>query len=168
MRVALSGLTMAEYFRDTEHRTFFSSSITSSVSFRPAARSPLCLAVCPPPVGYQPTGKRNGLTPGGASPPRSPVPSPRFRRSTSRRTTLPTPPRRRPSPTLTLPPFSAVRYPSRASARGRSLSPPPRVSLGADIVGEEHYTIARRVQGDAAEVSGAAGYHRHPRYGRAE
>ena len=47
MRVALSGLTMAEYFRDQEGRTCCSSSTTSSASSRRAPRSPLCSAGCP-------------------------------------------------------------------------------------------------------------------------
>ena len=39
--------------------------------------------------------------------------------------------------------------------------------LEPDVVGEEHYEIARKVQEIAPEVQGAAGYHRNPRYGGA-
>ena len=49
MRVALSGLTMAEYFRDVQKiRTCFCSLITSSVSPRLVLRFPRSLAVCLP------------------------------------------------------------------------------------------------------------------------
>ncbi len=48
MRVGLTGLTMAEYFRDQAGRTSFCSSTTSSVSRRQVPRFPLCLAVCHP------------------------------------------------------------------------------------------------------------------------
>ena len=46
LRVALSALTVAEYFRDEETRTCSSSWTTSSVSPRPAPRCPRCSAVC--------------------------------------------------------------------------------------------------------------------------
>ena len=47
LRVALSGLTMAEYFRDRAARTCCSSSTTSSASSRRAPRSRRCSAGCP-------------------------------------------------------------------------------------------------------------------------
>ena len=46
LRVALSGLTMAEYFRDEGARTSCSSSTTSSASSRPAPRSRRFSAAC--------------------------------------------------------------------------------------------------------------------------
>ena len=49
LRVALSGLTMAEYFRDEGARTYSSSWTTSSASCRPAPRCPRCSGACPPP-----------------------------------------------------------------------------------------------------------------------
>ena len=39
--------------------------------------------------------------------------------------------------------------------------------LEADIVGEEHYNVARQVQASPPALSGAAGHHRHPGHGRA-
>ena len=46
LRVGLSGLTIAEYFRDVEGRTCCSSSTTSSASPRRAPRSRRCWAAC--------------------------------------------------------------------------------------------------------------------------
>ena len=57
MRVALTGLTMAEYFRDARRQDmllFFMDDI-SSVMCRPARRFPRCWAALPCAVGYQPT-----------------------------------------------------------------------------------------------------------------
>ena len=48
MRVAETGLTMAEYFRDTEHRMSFFSLIISSVLYRRVPRYPHFLDVCLP------------------------------------------------------------------------------------------------------------------------
>jgi F-type H+-transporting ATPase subunit beta len=45
MRVALTGLTLAEELRDQERRTYYYSSITSTASFRRAARFPRCSGV---------------------------------------------------------------------------------------------------------------------------
>ena len=39
------------------------------------------------------------------------------------------------------------------------------VSCRADVVGKEHYEVARAVQCYPPEVQGPAGYHRHPRHG---
>ena len=39
-------------------------------------------------------------------------------------------------------------------------------ALAPEIVGEEHYDVARRVQKSAPAVQGPAGHHRHPRDGR--
>ena len=54
LRVALSGLTIAEYFRDRRAATCCSSSTTSSASPRRARRSRRCLGRMPSAVGYQP------------------------------------------------------------------------------------------------------------------
>ena len=108
MRVALSGLTMAEYFRDTEHKDvlLFIDNIFRFV--QAGSEVSTLLGRMPSAVGYQPT-LANEMG--------------------SLQERITSPPRRRPSPTLTLPPFSAVRYPSRASTPRSILSPPPRVSL---------------------------------------
>jgi F-type H+-transporting ATPase subunit beta len=55
LRVGLSGLTIAEYFRDVEGQTCCCSSTTSSASRRPGPRCPHCWAGMPSAVGYQPT-----------------------------------------------------------------------------------------------------------------
>jgi F-type H+-transporting ATPase subunit beta len=54
LRVALSALTMAEYFRDVQNRTCCCSSTTSSASPRPARRCPPCSAACRRPWATSP------------------------------------------------------------------------------------------------------------------
>ncbi len=49
MRVAETGLTMAEYFRDEEHQNVLYLLITFSVLYRQVLRYPRCLDVCLPP-----------------------------------------------------------------------------------------------------------------------
>ena len=39
--------------------------------------------------------------------------------------------------------------------------------LEEDVVGKEHYEVAKQGAGDAAEIQGTAGHHRYPRYGGA-
>ena len=39
-------------------------------------------------------------------------------------------------------------------------------ALAPDVVGDEHYAVARGVQKSAPEVQGLAGHHRHPGHGR--
>lgn len=46
MRVALTGLTMAEYFRDKEHQDVLLFVDNISVSYRQAPKYPHCSAVC--------------------------------------------------------------------------------------------------------------------------
>ena len=46
LRVALTGLTMAEYFRDEEGQDVLSSSIISSASPKRVPKYPPCSAVC--------------------------------------------------------------------------------------------------------------------------
>mgnify|MGYP000246637186 FL=1 len=48
MRVAETGLTMAEYFRDQEHRDVLLFIDNISVLYRQDLRFPLCLDVCRP------------------------------------------------------------------------------------------------------------------------
>ena len=80
MRVGLSGLTMAEYFRD-------SSSTTSSASPRRAVRCRLCWAVCPPPSATSPPWPPRWAPSRSGSPPPARAPSLRSRPSTSPPTT---------------------------------------------------------------------------------
>ena len=87
-RVALSGVTMAEYFRDVRKaRTCCSSSTTSSASPRPAPKCRRCWAASRPRSAisrrWPPTWARCR----NASPPPKRAPSPRCRRSTCRPTT---------------------------------------------------------------------------------
>ena len=87
MRVALSGLTMAEYFRDRRTRTCCCSSITSSALCRRAARFPRCWAACLPPWATSPPWPRTWARCRSASLPPPAVPSPPCRRCTCPRTT---------------------------------------------------------------------------------
>lgn len=68
MRVALSGLTMAEYFRDTERRTCFCSSTISSALCRQAARFRRCSAACRPPSAISRRWRRKWARCRSASP----------------------------------------------------------------------------------------------------
>ena len=55
LRVGLTGVTMAEYFRDEAGKDVCCSSTTSSASCRPDPKSPRLLGRMPSAVGYQPT-----------------------------------------------------------------------------------------------------------------
>ena len=61
----------------------------------------------------------------------------------------------------------ARRSSSWASTRRSTRSTRPRGFSTRRIVGEEHYDVAREVQADPPEVQGAPGHHRDPRHGRA-
>ena len=69
MRVALTGLTMAEYFRDQQHQ-----------DVRRAARCPPSWAACPPPWAISPPWPTRWAPSRSASPPPRAGPSPRCRR----------------------------------------------------------------------------------------
>ena len=75
MRVALSGLTMAEYFRDREGRTFCSLSTIFTALRRQAPRSRPCLAECPPPWATSRRWPRKWARCRSASPPQRRAPS---------------------------------------------------------------------------------------------
>ena len=87
MRVALSGLTMAEYFRDSEHRDvlLFIDNIFRFV--QAGSEVSTLLGRMPSAVGYQPRWQMRWGSFRSASPPRGTAPSPPCRRSTYRRTT---------------------------------------------------------------------------------
>ena len=57
--------------------------------------------------------------------------------------------------------------PSSASTPRSTRSTPRAESSTPEIVGEEHYKVARQVQQHPGPLQGAAGHHRDPRYGRA-
>ena len=147
LRVALSALTMAEYFRDTTgadvllfiDNIFRFSQAGSEVS--------ALLGRMPSAVGYQPTlATEMGQLAGADRLDQPAGPSPRCRRCTCRPTTRPIPPR---------PPPSASSTPSSTwSGRSREKGIYPAVDplasssrmLDPQYVGERHYDIARRVQ----------------------
>ncbi len=74
MRVGLSGLTMAEYFRDRETRTCCCSSTIFSALPRRVPRFPPCWAVCPAPWVTSPRWPRKWAPCRNASPPRKRAP----------------------------------------------------------------------------------------------
>ena len=143
LRVGLTGLTVAEYFRDVEGRTCCSSSTTSSASRRPAPKCRRCSAACPPPSATSPTSPPRWASCRSASPRRRRARSRRCRRSTSRPTTSPIR-RRRPrsrhldaTTVLSRQIAELGIYPGRRSARVDLAILDPR------IVGDEHYNVAR-------------------------
>ena len=86
-RVALTALTIAEYFRDEEGRTCCSSWTTSSASPRRAPRCPRSSAASPPPWVTSPRSPPRWARCRSASPPPTRARSPRCRRSTCPPTT---------------------------------------------------------------------------------
>src|SRR3989442_2781896 len=101
LRVGLSGLTVAEYFRDVEGRTCWCSSTTSSASPRPARRCRRCSAACRRPWATSRRSPPRWASCRSGSPPPRRGRSPRSRRSTCPPTTSRTPRRRRRSHTST-------------------------------------------------------------------
>ena len=116
LRVGLSGLTMAEYFRDQgQDVLFFVDNIFRFV--QAGSEVSALLGRMPSAVGYQPTlATEMGQLQERITSTRS-ARSPRYRRSTCRRTTSPTRRRRTPSPTST--PSSSSRAASRRRASTR-------------------------------------------------
>ncbi len=101
-RVALTGLTMAEYFRDRKARTCCSSSTTSSASPRPVRKCPHCSAVFLRRWAISPPWPRKWATCRSALPRPTRVRSPRCRRFTCLRMI---------SPIRRLPPRSRILTP---------------------------------------------------------
>ena len=145
-RVALSGLTMAEYFRDQKARTCCSSSTTSSASPRRARKCRRCSAESPRRSAtsrrWRPTWAR--FRSGSPRPTRAR--SLRSRRSTSPRTILTDP-----APATSFAHLDATTTLSRAiSELGIYPAVDPLDStsrvLTPAVVGQEHYETARAVQ----------------------
>ena len=91
MRVGLTGLTMAEYFRDVEHRDVLLF-IDNIFRFAQAARKfRFSLGGCRPLLGTSPLSAPTWASWRSASPPPKMVPSPPSRPSTSPPTTIPIP-----------------------------------------------------------------------------
>ena len=167
LRVGLSGLTVAEYFRDVENaRTCSCSSTTSSASRRRARKCRRCSAAC---RARWVTSRRwppRWATCRSASPRRATARSRRCRRSTCRPTTSPI--RRRPPRSRTSTRRSCSRARSRSSASTRPsirslvvAHPRPAVHRRAPLQGGD------RGAAHPAALQGAAGHHRDPRHGRA-
>ena len=146
MRVALSGLTMAEYFRDTEHKDvlLFIDNIFRFV--QAGSEVSTLLGRMPSAVGYQPTlaNEMGSL--------QERITSTKSGSVTSVQAVyVPADDLTDPAPATT---FSHLDAPTdlsrKISEQGIYPAVDPLAStsriLEADIVGEEHYTIARRVQ----------------------
>ena len=146
MRVALSGLTMAEYFRDTEHKDvlLFIDNIFRFV--QAGSEVSTLLGRMPSAVGYQPTlaNEMGSL--------QERITSTKSGSVTSVQAVyVPADALTAPAPATTFSHLDATTVLSRKiSEQGIYPAVDPLAStsriLEADIVGEEHYTIARRVQ----------------------
>ena len=146
MRVALSGLTMAEYFRDTEHKDvlLFIDNILRFVQAGSEVSS--LLGRMPSAVGYQPTlaNEMGSL--------QERITSTKSGSVTSVQAVyVPADDLTDPAPATTFSHLDATTVLSRKiSEQGIYPAVDPLAStsriLEADIVGEEHYSIARRVQ----------------------
>ena len=146
MRVALSGLTMAEYFRDTEHKDvlLFIDNIFRFV--QAGSEVSTLLGRMPSAVGYQPTlaNEMGSL--------QERITSTKSGSVTSVQAVyVPADDLTDPAPSTTFSHLDATTVLSRKiSEQGIYPAVDPLAStsriLEADIVGEEHYTIARRVQ----------------------
>ena len=146
MRVALSGLTMAEYFRDTEHKDvlLFIDNIFRFV--QAGSEVSTLLGRMPSAVGYQPTlaNEMGSL--------QERITSTKSGSVTSVQAVyVPADDPTDPAPATTFSHLDATTVLSRKiSEQGIYPAVDPLAStsriLEADIVGEEHYSIARRVQ----------------------
>ena len=134
MRVALSGLTMAEYFRDREGQDVLLFIDNIFRFTRRAARFPRFSDVCPPPSVISRRSQTRWARSRSVSRPRRKALSPPYRRYTCLRTTLPTLRPRRRSRILTRPRSSPEPFPHRVStppsilSNRRAVSSPPTYS----------------------------------------
>ena len=166
MRVAETGLTMAEYFRDKEHQDvlLFIDNIFRYV--QAGSEVSALLGRMPSAVGYQPTlaNEVGELQERIASTKEGSVTS-------VQAIYVPADDLTDPAPATTFAHLDATTVLSRKIVeQGIYPAVDPLESnsriLEPDIVGEEHYEVARRVQEIFAELQRVAGYHRHPWYGR--
>ena len=146
MRVALSALTMAEYFRDEQNQDVLLF-IDNIFRFTQAGSEvSTLLGRMPSAVGYQPTlADEMGELQERITSTRGQLDHLDAGRSTCPPTTTPT--RRRPprSPTSTRPPSSPARCSPRASSRRWTRWPRARRSCDPSVVGDEHYRVAQEV-----------------------
>ena len=167
MRVALSGLTMAEYFRDQggQDVLLFIDNIFRFV--QAGSEVSALLGRMPSQVGYQPTLE----TEMGQLQER--ITSTRNGSVTSVQAIyVPADDLTDPAPASVFAHLNATTVLSRAiSEKGIYPAVDPLDStstiLKADIVGEEHFDGRQPRQGDPAALQGAAGHHRDPRHRRA-
>lgn len=165
MRVALSALTMAEYFRDVKHQDVLLF-IDNIFRFTQAGSEvSTLLGRMPSAVGYQPRWPTRWVSCRSESPRRRVARSPRCRRSTCPPTTTPTGAGHH---------LRAPRCDHRALtsdlAAGYLPAVDPLTSTSRILEPRSsRRALPRRQRGQAhpAEVQGTAGHHRHPRYGRA-
>ena len=166
-RVALSGLTMAEYFRDVEGQDvlFFVDNIFRFT--QAGSEVSALLGRIPSAVGYQPTL----ATDMGALQER--ITSTNKGSITSVQAIyVPADDLTDPAPATSFAHLDATTTLSRAiSELGIYPAVDPLDStsrvLTPAVVGQEHYETARARPGDAAALQEPAGHHRHPRHGRA-
>ena len=146
LRVALSALTMAEYFRDVQSRTCCCSSTTSSASRRPAPRSRRCSAACPPRWATSRTSPTRWVCSRSASPRRAATRSRRCRPST-----CPADDYTDPAPATTFAHLDATTELSREIAsKGLYPAVDPLTStsriLDPRYIGDDHYRVATAVK----------------------
>ena len=166
MRVALSGLTMAEYFREQgQDVLLFIDNIFRFV--QAGSEVSALLGRMPSQVGYQPTleSEMGQL--------QERITSTRQGSVTSVQAIyVPADDLTDPAPASVFAHLNATTVLSRAiSEKGIYPAVDPLDStstiLKPDILGEEHYNVANAGQGDPAALQGAAGHHRDPRHRRA-
>ena len=165
-RVALSGLTIAEYFRDVEGQDvlFFVDNIFRFT--QAGSEVSALLGRIPSAVGYQPTWRPTWARCRNASPRPTRVRSPRCRRSTSRRRLTD------PAPAASFAHLDATTnaeprdFGTQASTRPSIRSTRPRAFSTPRVVGQSSLRHRPPRPGNPAEVQVAAGHHRDPRHGR--
>ena len=147
MRVGLSGLTMAEYFRDVKNQDvlLFIDNIFRFTQGG-AARCRLCWAGCPPPWATSPPWPPKWALCRSGSPPPARAPSPSVQA-----VYVPADDLTDPAPATTFTHLDATTVLSREiSSQGIYPAVDPLDStsriLSPDVVGQEHYEVARAVQ----------------------
>ena len=167
LRVGLSALTMAEYFRDVQNQDvlLFIDNIFRFV--QAGSEVSTLLGRMPSAVGYQPTlADEMGEL-------QERITSTKGRSITSVQAVyVPADDYTDPAPFTTFTHLDATTNLSRdVFAKGIFPAVDPLAStstiLQPDVVGERHYACSLRGRADPAALQGAAGHHRHPRHRRA-
>ena len=166
LRVGLSGLTMAEYFRDEgQDVLLFIDNIFRFV--QAGSEVSALLGRMPSAVGYQPTlAHRDGPAPGADHVDADRARSRRCRRSTCPPTTSPTRRRRTLRPPRRVASCSRARSSSRASTRRSTRWPRSRARCSRTSSATST-TTRDAGAGGAPALQGPPGHHRDPRHGRA-